>query len=166
MSSSISMWLLKIAPVPALVLAMLSAGCENGKQPTDPPALDAAERGPATQPVQLQDVPAPQPVQSQDVPAPQPVQSQVVPAPQLVQSQDVAIDNFSFNPHTLTVAPGTIVTWVNRDDVPHTVTANGKAFDSKALDTDDRFSHAFTAPGIYPYFCAVHPHMTGQIIVK
>jgi plastocyanin len=80
----------------------------------------------------------------------------------------VMIDNFSFNPKTLTVPVGAKVTWINRDDVPHTATSSAKptVFDSKALDTDDKFSFVFTAPGTYPYFCAVHPHMTGEIVVK
>jgi plastocyanin len=80
----------------------------------------------------------------------------------------VTIDNFKFEPRTLTVPVGTKVTWVNRDDVPHTATSTTKprAFDSKTLDTDDKFSHVFTKPGTYDYFCAVHKHMTGQIIVK
>jgi plastocyanin len=79
---------------------------------------------------------------------------------------NVSIDNFSFNPATITVPVGTTVTWVNHDDVPHTTTANDKAFKSPTLDTDERFSHQFTTPGAYPYFCSVHPHMTGQVIVK
>ena len=60
------------------------------------------------------------------------------------------------------------MTWVNRDDVPHTATSTNKPreIDSHTLDTDDRFTHIFKAPGVYEYFCAVHPHMTGQIIVK
>ena len=80
----------------------------------------------------------------------------------------VTIDNFAFNPKTLTVPVGTAVTWINRDDVPHTATSAVKprVFDSKTLDTDDKFSHVFTTPGTYPYFCAVHPHMTGEIVVK
>jgi plastocyanin len=80
----------------------------------------------------------------------------------------VNIDNFAFNPRTLTVAAGTKVTWVNHDDVPHTATstARPRAFDSRTLDTDARFAHIFTTPGTYAYFCAVHPHMTGTIIVK
>jgi plastocyanin len=80
----------------------------------------------------------------------------------------VTIDNFAFNPKTLTVPVGTEVTWINRDDVPHTATSAVKprVFDSKTLDTDDKFSHVFTTPGTYPYFCAVHPHMTGEIVVK
>jgi plastocyanin len=80
----------------------------------------------------------------------------------------IVIDNFAFNPPRLTVAAGTKVTWLNRDDVPHTATSTDKprALDSGTLDTDDRFSHTFTAPGTYKYFCAVHPHMTGEITVK
>ena len=83
-----------------------------------------------------------------------------------VGSSRVMIDNFTFTPATLTVSAGATVTWTNRDDVPHTVTADDKRFSSQALDTDDHFSHRFDAPGTYPYFCAVHPHMTGRIIVK
>jgi plastocyanin len=79
---------------------------------------------------------------------------------------DVAIDNFTYTPSRITVPVGTTVTWVNHDDVPHTVTANDKGFGSKAMDTDDRFSHKFSAPGTYAYFCAVHKHMTGEVIVK
>ena len=80
----------------------------------------------------------------------------------------VLIDNFTFQPATLTVSPGTKVTWVNRDDVPHTATSSTKprVFDSGALDTDDTYSFVFSTPGEYGYFCAVHPHMTGKIIVK
>ena len=90
-----------------------------------------------------------------------------VAAPSAVPNQ-VTIDNFAFNPPVLTVALGTKVTWINRDDVPHTATSTAKprAFDSGTLDTDDQFAHVFEAPGTYEYFCTVHPHMTGQIIVK
>ena len=78
------------------------------------------------------------------------------------------IDNFSFDQPTLEVPSGTKVTWVNRDDVPHTATSSERPrkFDSKALDTDGTFSHVFTEPGTYPYYCAVHPKMTGQVVVK
>ncbi len=80
----------------------------------------------------------------------------------------IVIDNFTFDPPELTIAPGTIVTWSNRDDVPHTATSTAKPriFDSGALDTDQSFSHTFTTPGTFEYFCAVHPKMTGRIIVK
>jgi plastocyanin len=88
--------------------------------------------------------------------------------PSATASHQVIIDNFTFNPATLSVPVGATVTWVNRDDVPHTATntSKPKQFDSGALDTEDRYSHTFTEPGTYPYFCAVHPKMTAQIIVK
>jgi len=82
------------------------------------------------------------------------------------QTQKVAIDNFTFTPAELTIPAGSTVVWVNHDDVPHTVVSNAKTFASKALDTDDQYSHVFATAGTYPYFCSVHPHMTGQIIVK
>ncbi len=78
----------------------------------------------------------------------------------------VKIDNFSFTPQTLTVRTGTKVTWTNKDDVPHTVTSTDKKFKSGVLDTDDQFSFTFSAPGTYSYFCSVHPHMTGKIVVQ
>jgi plastocyanin len=80
----------------------------------------------------------------------------------------VTIDNFAFDPQALTVAPGTKVTWLNRDDVPHTATSSDSPpkFNSKAIDTDEQFSQVFTRPGTYPYFCSVHPKMTATIIVK
>ena len=78
----------------------------------------------------------------------------------------VAIDNFSFTPATLTVSAGTTVTWTNHDDIRHTVTATDKRYASGAIDTDGTFSHQFTMPGTYTYFCSIHPTMTGQIIVK
>ncbi len=83
-------------------------------------------------------------------------------------SAQVVIDNFTFDPPHLTVSAGTKVTWINHDDVPHTATstAKPKAFDSGTLDTDEKFSFVFTTPGTYKYFCAVHPRMIGQIVVK
>jgi plastocyanin len=78
----------------------------------------------------------------------------------------VTIDNFSFTPKEITIAKGTTVTWVNHDDVPHTVVNADKVFRSKALDTDDRFSFTFSDAGTFGYFCSVHPMMTGKVIVK
>ena len=81
---------------------------------------------------------------------------------------EVKIDNFSFGPVTLTVPVGTTVTWVNRDDIPHTVvsTDDAKTFKSKVLDTDEKFSFTFSKSGTYPYFCSVHPKMTGKVVVQ
>jgi plastocyanin len=81
-------------------------------------------------------------------------------------SAEVKIDNFSFSPATITVAAGTTVTWTNRDDIPHTVVSDDKVFKSKVLDTDEKFSYTFSKPGTYPYFCSIHPKMTGKIVVQ
>lgn len=81
-------------------------------------------------------------------------------------ANQVVIENFSFAPATLTVKAGTKVTWINRDDVPHTVNENDKRFKSGPMDTDDQFSYTFSDPGTFNYFCALHPKMTGQIIVQ
>jgi plastocyanin len=79
----------------------------------------------------------------------------------------VGIDNFTFNPATVTVKAGTTVTWTNRDDIPHGLAATNNAFKrSQALDTDDSFSFTFTTSGTYQYFCYIHPHMTGSIVVE
>jgi plastocyanin len=78
----------------------------------------------------------------------------------------VKIDNFTFTPQRVNVKAGTTVTWANQDDIPHTVTSATKAFRSKALDTDDKFSFTFTTAGVYEYFCSLHPHMTGTIVVE
>ena len=79
---------------------------------------------------------------------------------------EVKIDNFTFNPKQVTVKAGDSITWVNHDDIPHTVTSQTQAFRSKALDTDDKFSFTFATPGTYSYFCALHPQMTGTIVVE
>jgi amicyanin len=78
----------------------------------------------------------------------------------------VKIDNFSFAPERITVKAGTTITWVNEDDIPHTVASSAKLFKSKALDTDDKYSFTFTTPGTYQYFCSLHPHMTGTVVVE
>jgi plastocyanin len=79
---------------------------------------------------------------------------------------EVTIDNFSFGPQTLTVPVGTTVTWVNRDDIPHTVVSTDGVFKSKVRDTDEKFSFMFDKAGTYPYYCSVHPKMTGKVVVQ
>ena len=93
-----------------------------------------------------------------------PPQAAVAAAPAKVQK--VAIDNFAFSPQVIVVAPGTTVTWTNADEDPHTVVANDKTFHSAAMDTDESYSFTFTRPGEYAYFCSLHPHMTGKVVVK
>ena len=79
----------------------------------------------------------------------------------------IEIKDFAFNPQTLTVKSGEKVTWINRDDEPHTVVSVEKQFKkSTALDTDQEFTITAGAPGTYTYFCSVHPKMTGTIIVE
>lgn len=87
-------------------------------------------------------------------------------AQQKAATAEVKIDNFTFGPAELTVPVGTTITWTNRDDIPHTVVSTEKVFKSKVLDTDEKFSFTFTQAGNYPYFCSIHPKMTGKIVVQ
>jgi len=79
---------------------------------------------------------------------------------------EVKIDNFSFGPQTITVPVGATVIWTNRDDIPHTSVSTEGVFKSKVLDTDEKFSYTFTKAGTYPYYCTIHPKMTGQVVVQ
>jgi len=87
-------------------------------------------------------------------------------AQQKPETAEVKIDNFSFGPAALTVPVGTTVSWTNRDDIPHTVVSTDGVFKSKVLDTDEKFSFTFSKAGTYPYFCSIHPKMTGKVIVQ
>lgn len=79
---------------------------------------------------------------------------------------EIHIDNFTFNPAELVVARGATVKWINSDDIPHTVVEKENRFRSKPMDTDDTFTQKFDTPGVVEYFCSLHPHMTGRIVVK
>jgi plastocyanin len=78
----------------------------------------------------------------------------------------VNIDNFVFGPQTITVPVGATVTWTNKDDIPHTSVSTDGVFKSKVLDTDEKFSYTFTRAGTYPYYCTIHPKMTGKVVVQ
>jgi 3',5'-cyclic AMP phosphodiesterase CpdA len=80
-------------------------------------------------------------------------------------NQSVTISGFNFTPSPLSVATGTSVTWTNKDDIPHTVVSDNGRFRSKAIDTDESFSWRFSEPGTFDYFCSLHPHMTGRVVV-
>ncbi|HVI07270.1 MAG TPA: cupredoxin family copper-binding protein [Candidatus Binatia bacterium] len=88
--------------------------------------------------------------------------------PRAVQASNVEIkiDNFSFAPTDLVVKSGTRITWTNRDDIPHTVVEDDKLFKSKVLDTGEQFTFSPTKPGIYKYYCSIHPKMTAKIVVE
>jgi plastocyanin len=90
----------------------------------------------------------------------------VMAAPVGAQDTQVKIDNFTFVPQRVTIKPGTTITWVNDDDIPHAIAATGKEFRSKVLDTNDKYSFTFTTAGTFEYFCSLHPHMTGTIVVE
>ena len=79
---------------------------------------------------------------------------------------EVKIDNFTMSPKTITVAPGTTVRWTNADDIPHTIVSDDHVFKSKVMDTGDQFAYTFATAGTFNYFCSIHPHMTGTIVVK
>jgi amicyanin len=84
-----------------------------------------------------------------------------------VANAEVRIDNFSFSPKIITVSVGATVVWTNHDDVPHVVASGDNQFKrSPVIDTDQTFSHTFTSAGSYTYFCTIHPHMTGKVIVE
>ncbi len=78
----------------------------------------------------------------------------------------VSMDHNTFIPSEITVAPGTTVTWVNNETMPHTVVNPNKGFRSKTLVKDAKFSFTFTTPGDYDYLCSIHPNMKGRVIVK
>jgi plastocyanin len=81
-------------------------------------------------------------------------------------SSSVKIDNFVFGPETLTVPVGATVTWTNVDDIPHTAVSTDGLFKSKVMDTDEKFSYTFAKAGTYPYYCTIHPKMTGKVVVQ
>ena len=91
------------------------------------------------------------------------VMTRAAPAP---AGASVQIGNFTFQAPVTNVKVGTTVTWTNGDDIPHTVVSKDGFFKSKVLDTGDRFSFTFAKPGQFGYFCSLHPHMTGTIVVK
>jgi amicyanin len=82
-----------------------------------------------------------------------------------VAGNAVTIDNFKFDPATLTVPVGSTVTWTNKDEEPHTVAAKDGSFHSSSLDTKGTYSFTFTKPGTYDYICSIHPFMTGTVVV-
>ena len=78
---------------------------------------------------------------------------------------EVKIDNFAFVPGELKIKVGTTVTWVNHDDIPHTVLGVGTSIRSKTMDTDGGYTFKFERTGTFNYICALHPHMKGKVIV-
>jgi plastocyanin len=128
-------------------MGILLVGCESEKDPGDPVGKMAGAHKDS--------------MASASKPAASP--SNGDPAANEVQ---IVIENFVFSPAEVTVAPGTKVTWINKDDAPHTATSVDKKFNSGGLDTDDKFSFVFNEKGDYEYICTLHPHMKATIKVK
>jgi len=83
-------------------------------------------------------------------------------------ARTVSIGNFAFNPQNIEVPVGTKLTWSNDDDVPHTIVSTdvNPVLKSPPLDTDQKYTTLLDRPGTYRYFCSLHPHMTGTIVVR
>jgi plastocyanin len=82
------------------------------------------------------------------------------------KSFTIAIKDFAFSPREITIPAGAKVVWRNDDEEPHKVAETNTAFTSQPLDTGGEFSYQFDTPGTYKYFCTLHPHMTGTIVVQ
>lgn len=83
-------------------------------------------------------------------------------APQMT----VEIRDFDFFPRELTVEPGTTITWVNRDTVPHDATDEAGAWASAMLEKDESDTLTFDSPGVYQYLCSIHPDMKATVTVS
>jgi plastocyanin len=81
------------------------------------------------------------------------------------EEKQVTIDNFTFSPTPIIIMAGSTVTWVNQDDIPHSIVCPDLKMKSHPLDTDDSFSYRFDTVGTYDYICGLHPHMHGQVMV-
>ena len=77
----------------------------------------------------------------------------------------LTIDNFTFKPDAVTVPVGTRIVWLNDDDIPHSIVETTGKFHSPALDTEDKYAFTFATPGTFDYFCGLHPHMKGKVVV-
>jgi plastocyanin len=96
----------------------------------------------------------------------QPAPPGVSAASATAEKAEVKIDNFNFSPAALKVTAGTQITWINSDDIPHTVVSDGPAFKSKVLATGEKFTFSADKPGTYSYSCSIHPNMTGKVVVQ
>ncbi len=97
--------------------------------------------------------------------APAPAVASASAQPTAVATSAVSIESFEFKPAVITVPVGTTVTWTNKDVEQHTVTARDKTFNSDAIAGDKTFTFTFSKAGSFDYFCLIHPHMTGTVVV-
>lgn len=81
-----------------------------------------------------------------------------------VEANTITIQNFAFNPGTLTVKQGTKVIWTNQDSATHKIKSD--TFNSSNLNQGDKFDFTFNNKGTFDYSCSIHPSMTGKIVVE
>lgn len=157
----------------AILLAVLIAGCTG--------APDGSKPRPTTQatiaPTPAGTLPATPAATPQAIPAMTTTPTPPVTATLLNETKvSVTIRDFAFRPRIVTVSVGTTVTWTNEDPMPHQVIDDpggtgfnpglGDIFESGPLGTGESYSFTFTSAGLFPYRCALHPAMEGQVIVK
>jgi plastocyanin len=85
---------------------------------------------------------------------------------QTASTNTVTIQNMAFSPTTLNVKVGTTVTWINKDSVTHDVVSDTGLFTSGNLTNGMSYNYTFNQTGSFPYHCAIHPSMTGTIVVS
>jgi len=152
----------------ALVLAcLLAAGCATPGSDNDPTPTPT----PTPTPMTPTPSPTPQPTPASPTATPTPTPATPTPSPTPAPPPPVTINILNiaqgFEEGTKTIPVGTNVTWINKDAVlPHTATADDGTFDSGNLATNAAFSFVFTAPGTFPYKCALHPSRTATLTVQ
>jgi plastocyanin len=77
-----------------------------------------------------------------------------------------ALGNRAYAPDELDVSVGTSVTWTNTDSIAHTSTSNAAGWDSGIVAPGEAFSFTFQTAGTFQYHCAIHPGMTGTVVVR
>ena len=92
--------------------------------------------------------------------------SPIVAGESSTQSHTVQIHNLRFSPSELVVAPGDTVVWVNKDLIPHTITADDRSWDSARLNQNDRWDIVVHEGMRGTYFCRYHPSMTGRLVIR
>ena len=132
-------------------VAVIAAGCT---QPSPPQPLQTTLTVSPTVPVQTLITPVPTPISQASV-----------------SGNTITIKNFAFTPRTMTVKTGSIVRWENKDSIPHRIIFIDKdgqdtPVDSSVLSSTQSWSKKFDQPGTYPYYCKIHPEMTGTVIVE
>ncbi|HTW97027.1 MAG TPA: cupredoxin family copper-binding protein [Candidatus Methylomirabilis sp.] len=152
----------------AVMLAANSCSTAPAAPATNTPAAPVSTPTPSSNPYyNPTPTPAPTPMPMPTptpTSAPTPTPTPTPPPTTQPQISPVSIQNFSFNPSSLTVSVGTTVVWTNNDPVPHQIGSD--SFNSSPLSQGGTFSHKFTTAGTYDYHCTIHPSMTGTITVQ